>query len=260
VPRILVIDPDRDRLAALQRALSDTGFIEVSAVPNASFALTTLERDRPDLVVSRARIPDIDGWELCSIIRSDPTMAGMLFLLLAEPEDEVAERPIDGGPDRMLVGDFTVPAIVSEVVSLLGPAEPPAPAATVPAEPAQVPEATGLRGALDVMDLPDLAQAIALGGKTGRLTLALPSGEGTLIFDRGRIVHAVYGALTGEAAFAALVVAAQRDAQSRFVFTPLERVGPDLPRTIKRSVEQLLLAAAAEIDEGRTGPAPVPRT
>ena len=256
--RILVIDPDRDNLAALQRALSETGFTDVSAVPNASFALTMLERDRPDLVVSRARIPDIDGWELCTIIRSDPTMSGLLFLLLAEAGDEVAERPIDGGPDRMLVGDFTVTAIVSEVISLLGPAEPPPPEEAVPATPAL--EAAGLRGALDVMDLPDLAQAIALGGKTGRLILALPSGEGTLLFDRGRIVHAAFGPLSGEAAFAALVVAAQRDAQSRFVFTPLESVGPDLPRTIKRSVEQLLLAAAAEIDEGRTGPATVPRT
>jgi CheY-like chemotaxis protein len=260
VPRILVIDPDRDSLAALQRALTDMGFTDVSAVPNASFALTTLERDRPDLVVSRARIPDIDGWELCSIIRSDPTMAGMLFLLLAEPGDEAAERPIDGGPDRLLVGDFTVPAIVDEVVSLLGPVEAQAPAPAVPEAPIPAPEATGLRGALDVMDLPDLAQAISLGGKTGRLILALPSGEGTLLFDRGRIVHAAFGPLTGEAAFASLVVAAQRDAQSRFVFTPLESVGPEFPRTIKRSVEQLLLAAAAEIDEGRTGPAAVPRT
>jgi CheY-like chemotaxis protein len=254
VPRILVIDPDRDGLANLQRALSDVGFTEVSAVPNASFALTTLERERPDLVVSRAQIPDIDGVELCSIIRSDPTMAGVLFLLLAAPEDEVAERSLDGGPDRMLVGDFTVAAIVSEVLSLLGPVEPPAP------EPAPVPEAAGLRGALDVMDLPDLAQAIALGGKTGRLSLALPSGEGVLLFDRGRVVHAAYGPLTGENAFAALVVAAQRDAQSSFLFTPLEEIGPDLPRTIqRRSVEQLLLAAATEIDEG-TGPATVPRT
>jgi CheY-like chemotaxis protein len=249
-----VIDPDRDGLANLQRALSDVGFTEVSAVPNASFALTTLERERPDLVVSRARIPDIDGVELCSIIRSDPTMAGVLFLLLAAPDDEVAERTLDGGPDRMLVGDFTVPAIVSEVLSLLGPVEPPAP------EPAPVPEVAGLRGALDVMDLPDLAQAIALGGKTGRLSLALPSGEGVLLFDRGRVVHAAYGPLTGENAFAALVVAAQRDAQSSFLFTPLEEIGPDFPRTIqRRSVEQLLLAAATVIDEG-TGPATVPRT
>lgn len=255
MPRVLVIDPDREGLATLQRALSEAGLPEVSAVPNASFALTMLERERPDLIVSRARVPDIDGWELCSIIRSDPSMAGVLFLLLAEPDDEVAERPIDGGPDRMLVGDFTVPTIVSEVVSLLQLAEPRAPAA-----PAAVPEATGLRGALDVMDLPDLAQAIALGNKTGRLTLALPSAEGIILFDRGRVVHAAFGPLTGEAAFAALVVAAQRDAKSRFVFTPLERVGPDLPRTIQRSVEQLLLAAAAEIDEGRTGPAIVPRT
>jgi CheY-like chemotaxis protein len=241
-----MIDPDRESLAALQRALGEVGLTEISAVPYASFALTMLERDRPDLIVSRASVPDIDGWELCSIVRSDPSMAGVLFLLLAGPDDEVPERPMDGGPDRMLVGDFTPATIVSEIVNLLGPV-------TAPAPP---PPAPGLRGALNVIDLPDLAQAIALGNKTGRLSLTLPGGEGLVVFDRGRVVHAEFGSFTGEAAFAALVAAAQRDGRGSFAFSPLERLAPDLPRTIERRIDQLLLAAATEIDEG-TG---VPRT
>lgn len=258
MPKVLVIDPDRESLAALQQALSQVGLPEVTAVPNASFALTMLERDRPDLIVSRAGVPDIDGWELCSIVRSDPSMAGVLFLLLAGPDDEVPEGPADCGPDRMLVGDFATAAIVSEVVSLLGPAELLEPLA--PAAPPAAPEAAGLRGALNVMDLPDLAQAIALGAKTGRLILTLPSGEGVVVFERGRPVHAEFGPLTGEAAFAGLVATAHREGQGRFAFTPLERLTPGLPKTIQRSVEQLLLAVASQIDEGRAGPAVVPRT
>jgi CheY-like chemotaxis protein len=256
VPRVLVVDPDRQTLAALQRALGDVGLTDFAAVPNASFALTMLERDRPDIIVSRANIPDIDGWELCSIIRSDASMSGVLFILVASVDDHVPEQAMDNGPDRMLVGDFTAATIVSEVVSLVGTPPPPAPAPP-PTTPSP---ASGLRGALDVMDLPNLTQAIALGGKTGCLALALPSGEGLIVFDRGRAVHAEFGLLTGEPAFAALVVTAEREGRRSFAFSSWERLAPDQSRTIRRSLEQLLLAAATEMDEGQARPAVVPRT
>jgi CheY-like chemotaxis protein len=249
VPRVLVIDPDRETLAALQRALGEVGLTDITAVPNASFALTMLERDRPDLIVSRANMPDIDGWELCSIVRSDSSMAGVLFLLLVGADDQVPERPMDNGPDRILVGDFTPGTIVKEVVSLVG-----TPISQTRTSAKTPPQAWGLRGALDVMDLPNLAQAIALGNKTGCLALALPSGEGFVVFDRGRAVHAEFGRATGEPAFAALMAAAQREAQGSFAFSPWERLGADQPRTIGRSLEQLLLAAAAEMDEDGRAP------
>jgi CheY-like chemotaxis protein len=249
LPRVLVIDPDRETLAALQQALGEVGLTEITAVPNGTFALTMLERERPDLIVSRTNIPDIDGWELCSIVRSDASMTGVLFMLLASPDDHLPEQPLKDGPDRMLMGDFTPATIVKEVISLVGNPPPPAPVAPAP-------PAAGLRGALDVMDLPNLAQAIARGNKTGCLALALPGGEGIVVFDRGRAVHAEFGALNGEPAFAALMVAAQREAQGSFAFSPWEQLAADQPRTIRRSLEQLLLSAAADIDEGRVAPTP----
>ena len=65
--RVMIIDPDKTTLAALQTALGKAGFADVLAVTSGSFALTMLERNRPDLIVSRVGVPDIDGYELCSI-------------------------------------------------------------------------------------------------------------------------------------------------------------------------------------------------
>ncbi len=257
MPRVLLIDPDRDALAALEGALRQAGFSDIAEASSGSFALTMLERNRPDLIVSRASVPDIDGFELCSIVRKDPLTAGVLFLLLADPGDDVSGGPVAGEPDRTLVGEFSPVAIVSEVTSLLGREAAPGPPAAPAAEPETHP---GMRGSLGVMDLPDLSQAIALGGKTGVLLLALPSGQGVIVFDRGRVVHAEFFGLGGETAFAALVMAAHRDAQGHFTFTPLEAIAPDVPRTIERSLKHLLLSAAAEVDEGRadTAAAPAP--
>ncbi len=246
--RLLLIDPDRGTVAALQKALAVAGLTDVSAVISGSFALTMLERDRPDLIVSRARIPDIDGYELCGIVRSDPEFTGILFVVLADAEDEVPAGAFEeGGADRILVGAFSPETIVTEVRSLLA-------ARTIPeSEPEPVPVAAapeGLRGSLDVMDLAEVAQAIALGGKTGHLVLALASGEGTVVFDRGRIVHAEFGQLVGEPAFTALVVTSHRAPGGTFFFNPME-AATSFQRTIERSVESLLLSTAAGIDEGR---------
>lgn len=244
--RILIIDANRERLAALQRGLQEAGYSSLTAVPSGSFALTMLERDRPDLIVCRVRIADIDGYELCSIVRSDPAQRGVLFLLLAGEGEEVPGAAFDAGADRFLVGDFTVATIVAEVQSLL-PREATA-ALAAPAAAAAV--AHDLRGSLGVMDLADLTQAIALGGKTGHLMLTVGGRQGTIAFERGRIVHAELGDRAGDTAFTALLVAAQHDADATFCFIPLDRRAPNLPRTIERSVEQLLLHAAADMDEG----------
>ena len=263
--RVLLVDPDRAGLAALQAALGAAGFRDVSTVTSASFALTMLERNRPDLIVSRAAVPDIDGYELCSIVRNDPSMAGVLFLLLASPGDEAPEAMLEGKPDQTLAGDLPLSAIVAEVAGLLGIRRETAPPPTATASPAAAPplEVTpGMNGSLGVMQLPDIAQAVALGGKTGELLITLPSGRGAIVFDHGQVVHAEFFGLIGETAFATLLVAAhgaaRGDAHGSFVFRQLENGAANGTKTIHCDLKQLLLNAAAELDEGRAGAATAP--
>ncbi len=259
MPRVLLIDSDRTVLAAMQAALTQGGFNDVLAVTSGSFALTMLERNRPDLIVSRVGLPDIDGYELCSIVRKDPLMTGVLFLLLASPGDEVAATMLEDKPDQTLAGDLPLTAIVSEVAKLLkGGAQPPVAASEPPASAAAPDGANGLRGSLTVMELPDITQAIALGNKTGQLVVTLPSGRGAVFFDHGKAVHAEFFGLIGETAFAALLVAAHGEARGNFAFNPLEATAVKGAKTIHRDLKQLLLSAAAEIDEGRADAAWLP--
>ena len=267
MPRVLLIDPDRNALGVLQAALGQAGFKEIAAVTSGSFALTMLERNRPDLIVSRVGVRDIDGYELCSIVRKDPSMKGVLFLLLASPGDDAPPATLEEKPDQMLAGDLPIAAIVSEAARLLqGTPELTRPQPAPPTRPQPAPPAAGLegsnglRGSLGVMDLPDITQAIALGHKTGQLLVTLPSGRGVIVFDRGRVVHAEFFGLIGETAFAALVVAADGDAHGSFVFNPLE-TGPDKAgRTINRDLRQLLLSAESGFDDGRADAAVAPRS
>jgi len=271
------VDADPNKLSVLKAALMHAAY-HVTSATSASFALTTLERDRPDLIVSGNRTEDMDGVEFCSIIRSDPATHDIPFLLLSGPKRPTPWAVAQAGVDMLLAGDFVVSAVLDRIAKLLRltlktepdlPSSPAAAPVSPPVPPraaAPLPE-TGRRtfeGAFGVLDLTEVTQAIALGGKTGRLVLQLSAGEGSLLFDSGRVVHAEFGGRTGESAFAALVSSAQFDPEGTFRFKPTEKepLGSG-PRTIQKSVDQLLISVASEIDEGRAAagvPPPPPRT
>jgi len=108
------------------------------------------------------------------------------------------------------------------------------------------------QGALGTLALEDLARAIVKGSKTGRLLLVLATGGGMMAFDSGRIVHAEIGNTTGETAFQSLLAASHGDAGGKFCFIPSSpRDLTNVPKTITRTVAELLAGAAEPINEER---------
>lgn len=263
-PRVLIVDADPNKLSVLKAALVHAAY-HVASATSASFALTTLERDRPDLIVSGNRTEDMDGVEFCSIIRSDPATHDIPFLLLSGPKRPTPWAVAQAGVDMLLAGDFVVSAVLDRIAKLLRHVEvknqpatlappaalapPPLPSKVAPSR-AEAVERT-LEGSFGVLDLAEVTQAIALGGKTGQLSLQLQAGEGTIVFDSGRIVHAEFGGRNGESAFGAMISSAQFDPAGTFRFKPGAELPASCPRTIQKSVDQLLLSVASEIDEGQ---------
>ena len=118
MPKILAVDRDRDALATLTRELKEAGY-EVKGADSSSFALTMLEWDRPDLIVSQAQIDDMDGYELCSVIRSDPKTKDIRFLLLVGPSGPTPGAAARAGMDMVLGGDFNPSDVVGSVKRLV---------------------------------------------------------------------------------------------------------------------------------------------
>lgn len=241
--KVLLVDPDPDSREAFRKALELARY-EVVVAPTSSFALTMLERNRPDVIVTQGRIPDMDGLELFSIVRSDPATQGVRFVLLAGSDRKLAAAATESGVDIICTGHVPVASVVSHVGSLLHADSPVS----------NPPEASPpiVQGSLRVMELPEVVRAISTGDKTGRLMLSLDAGEGFVAFDSGKVVHAQFQGRTGEAAFAALLRVAQQERGGSFWFMPME--APEaarLPRTIHGGVDSLLLKIGAEMDEDR---------
>ena len=270
--RVLLVESRAESREALGRALVEAGY-EVTLAASGSFAVSALEAEYPDVIVSGAKVQDMDGYELFTRVRKDPTTSDTPFLLLAGWNRPAALAASEAGANMVLTGEFTLDTVVSrvgELVAHAGAAAQERPPDRVRARPAMEPlwaavetararsarEAgkASFQGSLGVMELAEVTQAIALGGKSGCLVLALTAGDGLMRFEGGRLVHASFGRQTGEAAFAALIQASQHETDASFRFEQVDRADlSHLPKTISRSVDQLLLSIAADIDEGGTG-------
>jgi CheY-like chemotaxis protein len=274
--KVLIVDANQETRAALAHALTQAGY-EAAVATSGSFALTMLEWEQPDLIVSYAKVQDMDGYELFTMVRRDPATKDTPFLLLAGRDRPIALAATEAGVDMTVTGDFTLATVMSRIEELLGdapasaparprpeqpagkgpakmPPRPPAAAAPAPPKPLAEPTRSSFQGSLGVMDLTELTQVISLGVKTGELLLSLSGGEGIIVFESGRVIHAEFSGRSGEPAFATMVAASQREGEARFCFNRAEREAlAARPRTISRSVEQLLLSVAQEIDETTQG-------
>ena len=83
--KVLIVDPDAARAASIAEALNGTGALPAVA-PSASFALTMLEWNQQDVIISRAQVGDMDGHELCTMVRAK-------YLVDAIPFSKVKGRP-----------------------------------------------------------------------------------------------------------------------------------------------------------------------
>ena len=74
-PKILVVDDEPDALEVLGFKLREAGFNPLFATDGLK-ALAAVRAERPDLVVLDLMLPELDGLEVCKLMRRDPVTAG----------------------------------------------------------------------------------------------------------------------------------------------------------------------------------------
>ena len=68
--RILLVDDEPNILAAVRPLLAGNGYEVVTAMSGRA-ALEAMQREPPDVVVLDLGLPDMDGIEVCRLIRED---------------------------------------------------------------------------------------------------------------------------------------------------------------------------------------------
>lgn len=88
---VLVVDDAKQVRELAKHALAPLGF-DVNEATNGYNALFAMEKSLPDLLLLDVKMPIMDGLELLTMMRSNPTLALVPVVMLTSP----ADRPILG--------------------------------------------------------------------------------------------------------------------------------------------------------------------
>lgn len=115
-PLILVVD-DEPKVARLARDYLEKNGFRVLTAADGQSALATARREKPDLVILDLMLPQIDGREVCRILRRESDVPIIMLTALSEEIDQVTGLEI--GADDYITKPFSVRALVARVRALL---------------------------------------------------------------------------------------------------------------------------------------------
>lgn len=118
--KILVVDDDPEILKMIRRFLEARSF-QVITADNGAEALTVLRESRPDLVLSDAKMPVLDGHTLCRLIRKETTEHSIPLILMSGAwiEESNVLAGFEGGADDYLMKPLSLPVLAARIDAVL---------------------------------------------------------------------------------------------------------------------------------------------
>jgi two-component system response regulator MprA len=115
--RLLVVDDDRGLRDVLRRALTLAGY-DIALAGDGAAALAEVSSAKPDAMVLDIGLPDIDGLQVCRMLRRD---GNRLPVLMLTARDAVSDRidGLDAGADDYLVKPFDIDELKARLRALL---------------------------------------------------------------------------------------------------------------------------------------------
>jgi CheY-like chemotaxis protein len=230
---LLLVDGDAKSLRVMEVSLKKAGF-QVTTAIHGKDALEKVQISLPDLVLSETRMPEMDGFELCKVLKSDERFRHIPFVFLTSQKAvESKVKGLETGAEDYLTKPIYIKEVVTRVRMIL---------AKVEKERFEKKEQrAGFSGNLSDMGVVDLVQTFEIGRKTGTIQI-LGERQGTVFFKEGRVIDAELGRLRGENAFYRMLNTFE--GQFEVSFAPVERAD-----RIEVSTQGLLMEGMRRLDE-----------
>jgi CheY-like chemotaxis protein len=288
--RILVVDDDPDNRAMIGHFLVNWGYT-VEDAKNGKVALEKIKASPPSLVLLDLEMPEMDGFETCERLKTDPETEWIPVIIFTGLEkmphrirgfrhgaDDYVVKTVE--PDELRTRIDLVLKRTKRYATLAAlpvtdeaassetdgaPAAAPAPAPTparagarAPAAEPDVPVITGetresvaVSVALSSIPFPDAMRLVLSHGKSGVAFLTDGDRNGTVHVHEGAIIHAASGDERGSEAFYELALWKN----GRFEF---QETDPGSERSILTSTRSLLVEASRRFDAWSTISSKIP--
>ena len=240
--------------------------VQLEVVSGALYALTSLERQCADLIICNETLEDMSGRELFELVCDDAGLRQLPFILLSGAADDLVL------PDHQLVlaAQTDLAEVLAAALSLLFAAGKLAEVRKDEVHKSEVQKnevyldaaadalkarykreyergAVKVGGTLEALSLFDLVVSLGQGKCSGRLIVLSGGAEGTLYLKGGRLCHATLAQTIGEDALQRIFAQVHYAPQTPFLF--IGELPAKTPKTIRTSLDKLLLQVAVMLDE-----------
>ena len=117
--KIMVVDDDEDFTNLYKAALTAAGF-DASAVNQSTVAVEMAYLTKPDIFVIDLMMPEIDGFQLCRMLRADPLFKRTPIIIVTALTDTDSRLvALGAGANDYLTKPFRVDDLKSRINALL---------------------------------------------------------------------------------------------------------------------------------------------
>ncbi len=175
--RALVVEDDPNIVDLIRSNLAVRGFDTVVSA-DGTRALNLLETESPDIVLLDLMLPEIDGFELCRLIRERSSVAIIVVSARGGERDKVTA--LNMGADDYLTKPFSIEELMARITATLR--------RTRPAEPAGAPESVPLVITVGDVTIDLASQQVARAGVAVHLTPTEFALLRELAINRGKLL------------------------------------------------------------------------
>lgn len=117
--RLLVVEDEESILELLNYNLSKDGY-EVTEAKSGGEALDKARSGAPDLIVLDLMLPDLDGFDVCRVLKSDPKTRNIpIVMLTARGEESDIVTGLELGADDYVAKPFSPKVFVARIKAVL---------------------------------------------------------------------------------------------------------------------------------------------
>ncbi|WP_343630907.1 response regulator [Fluviicola sp.] len=117
--KILIVDDEPNIVLSLDYLVRRKGFVPLIA-RNGTEALSAVNEHVPDLIILDIMMPDIDGYDVCQTIKSNPAFNHTKIIFLsAKSRPEDISKGLSMGADKYVTKPFSTKQLLVEIIDLL---------------------------------------------------------------------------------------------------------------------------------------------